>query len=121
MKKESLNINIKKQTLKGNFSAIAFKEGETQIVYIPSLQLSSYGDTLDEAREMMEKVLHDFSKNLVTLPEAKVNSILTNLGWKKDSIFKKRMTNLSETTFDDIIKEFNLPKDTPVQEIPIAV
>ena len=119
MKKETLNIT--KTRIKGQFSGVAFAEGNSHIVYIPSLQLSSYGDSIKEAREMMEIVLVKFSKDVLALSEDKVQNVLSKLGWKRTQYFKKRMVNLSETTFDDIKKQFNLPDETEVEEMSIAV
>ena len=121
MKKETLNIDLSKKTLKAQLNGIGFKENDSHIIYLPSLQISAYGDNFKEANEMVRSSIHEFSKNLMKLPESKINSILKDLGWIKHKFFKKRLSNLSETTFDDIKKEFNLPENTPVERIPIAV
>ncbi|MDD3723148.1 MAG: hypothetical protein PHW92_11825 [Lutibacter sp.] len=121
MEKETLNIDLRNKTLRAQLNGIAFKEKDSHIIYLPSLQLSAYGDNFKEANEMVKATVHEFSKNLLELPENKINSILKDLGWIKHKFFKKRMSNLSETTFEDIKKEFNLPDNTPVERIPIAV
>lgn len=121
MEKEIINIDLRNKTLKAHLTGIAFKEDNSHIIYLPSLQLSAYGDSLKEANEMIKISIHEFSKNLLQLPESKINSILKDLGWLRHKFFKKRLSNLSETTFDDIKKEFNLPENTLVERIPIAV
>lgn len=121
MRKETINIDYRKKIFKAKLNGIGFKEGDSHIIYLPSLQISSYGDTIKEANEMMKISLKEFSENLLELNENKINSILKQLGWEKTKFFNKRLVHLSETTFEDIKKEFNLPDDTQVQKIPIAV
>jgi len=121
MNKETINIDVRKKIFKAKLNGIGFKEGDSHIIYLPSLQLSSYGDTIKEANEMMKISLKEFSESLLEMNENKIHSILKQLGWEKTKFFNKRLVNLSETTFEDIKKEFNLPDDTQVQKIPIAV
>jgi hypothetical protein len=119
MKKETLSIS--KNRIKGSLNGVGFKEADSHIVYIPSLELSAYGDSIKEAQEMMKIVLNEFSKNLLSLNNDKIQDILSSLGWERNQYFKKRMINLSETTFDDIKKQFNLPDETEVEQLSIAV
>lgn len=121
MRKERINIDYKKKIFKAQLNGVGFKEGDSHIIYLPSLQISSYGESMEEANEMMKISLNEFSENLLQLNELKINSILKQLGWEKAKFFNKRLVHLSETTFEDIKKEFNLPDDTQVQKIPIAV
>ncbi|TXD84433.1 hypothetical protein ESY86_05030 [Subsaximicrobium wynnwilliamsii] len=121
MKKETINIDHRKKIFKAQLNGVGFKEGDAHIIYLPSLQISSYGECIEEANEMMKISLNEFSENLLQLDELKINSILKQLGWEKAKFFDKRLVHLSETTFEDIKKEFNLPDDTQVQKIPIAV
>jgi len=121
MKKETINIDVRKKIFSAKLNGIGFKEGDSHIIYLPSLQISSYGDTFKEANEMMKFSLKEFSESLLELSENKIHSILKQLGWEKAKFFNKRLVNLSETTFEDIKKEFNLPDDTQVQKIPINV
>ncbi|WP_336126909.1 hypothetical protein [Mesoflavibacter sp. CH_XMU1422-2] len=121
MKKETINIDHRKKVFKAQLNGIGFKEGDYHIIYLPSLQISAYGDSIREANDMMKISLNEFSENLLKLNENQINLILKDLGWSKAKFFNKRLVHLSETTFDDIKKEFNLPEDTQVEKIPIAV
>lgn len=121
MGKEKLNIDLQKKVFKAELVAIALSEGKSQILYIPSLDISSYGDNLDEANKMLKVCLDEFSKNLLELSQSKIDTILNSLGWEKHKYFKKRHSNLSEITIDDIIAKFDLPKNTKAERIPIAV
>tara|TARA_R110000868_G_scaffold355726_1_gene617287 strand:+ start:3740 stop:4105 length:366 start_codon:yes stop_codon:yes gene_type:complete len=121
MIKENIKIDIKSKRLTATLKGIGFKEGEYFIIYIPSLNVSGYGVTEQEANELVKITLENFSEELFKMNENKIFEQLKSLGWQKNRIFNKRMSNLSETTFEDIIKEFNLPKETKLQEMPIAV
>ena len=123
MKRDTIYFtkNKNKTNIKGKVNAIGFIEGNSHILYIPSLKLSSYGDSLEEARKMIIMVLNQFTKDLSVLNQDKAESMLADLGWGQQRYFKKRMVNLSETTFDDIKKQFNLPDETEVEQMSIAV
>lgn len=120
-KKETLNIDRNKNIFKGHLSGICFKEGDYQIIYVPSLEISSYGEDLKEANSMMKKIITQYGKDLLHLTESKMNKTLTEMGWQKSKFFKRKHENMSDTTFEDIRKEFNLPDDIKVRNIPIAV
>ncbi len=121
MNKEKLSIDIKKRTCKGIVTSITFLDGNQHVTYIPSLEISGYGDDPGEAEELLKISIDDFFKHLFELPEDNIFSEMNKLGWVKHKYFNKQISNLSDTTFEDIRKEFNLPDDTHIERIPIAV
>lgn len=121
MKKEELKISVKNRQFKAKLRCMSFKEGESFIMYIPSLELSAYGDTEEEAHEMMREVLRVLSQDFFALTQAEVDKILKDLGWNKNKIFNKKRVHLSQTTFDDIKQLFNLPSNTIAKQVPIEI
>ena len=121
MEKEIVKIDFPKRFWKAELNGVEFKEEQSHIIYIPSLNISSYGDTTEEALEMMKVVARQFFLDLLDLGEVALKKELENLGWIGSKYFKKKLTHLSNTTFEDIKKEFNLPDETTVRNIPIAV
>ncbi|XLS28989.1 hypothetical protein ACJD0Z_17550 [Flavobacteriaceae bacterium M23B6Z8] len=119
--KENISIDLRKKLFKAEVMGIHFKEGEHDILYIPSLQISAYGSNIEEADQMAKESMINFFKDISNLNESEVYKVLKDLGWNRVKYFKKKLTHLSETTFEDIKKEFNLPDDTRVEKIPIAV
>ena len=115
------NLTISKTSVEGKVSALVFKDGEFYIIYAPSIHLSSYGKTIKEAYEMLSIVLSDFSQYLIELNEGEKYKILKELGWKRSKYFKKRVTNLSQTTFEDVKKQFHLPEETEAETVSISV
>lgn len=120
-KKESLKIDVKRRRINAELHAVAFMDGEYHIIYIPSLNLSAYGDTPEEAKEMMNESLKVFSEDLLECSSAELDNMLADLGWQKEKFFPKKRVNLSQTTFEDIKKQFNLPDATKSEEFEIAI
>lgn len=122
MKKELIRIHFKQKHLKAELRALSFKEGDCFIVYFPSLKISGYGDTIEEAHKLAKISLDDFSENLFKLnSEAKILEVLREYGWEKEKFFDKRLKNLSTTTYEDIKREFNIPDDTKIEEKTVLV
>jgi len=115
---EFLKINYKGKSAKVLLRLIGLEDHEYKICYIPSLELSSYGNTFDEAKKMMNEVLHDFFECLFKLPEYEVVKELNKYGWKrKSNILKKEFENTSPfIDKDGILNNFNLPKETKIKE-----
>lgn len=116
-----IKINRSKSHIQGRLNLIGFKEGDYEIVYAPALRISAYGDSIKEAQQMLEVSIEAFAKELFKLPEHKVYEEFRKLGWEPEKFFKKRLRNLSPTTFEDIKKEFNIPDNTPIRESSMAV
>lgn len=121
MSKESLKISVKHRQFNAYLQAIAFMDGDSHVIYIPSLEISAYGDSFEEAHEMMKENLHVFSEDMFECSAQEVDAILSELGWKKGKFFPKRRINLSNTTFEDIKKQFNLPDTVKGKEFEFAV
>lgn len=121
MTKEYININKKQGEIKGTVRALTFKEGGVHTVYHPSLGISGYGDTYEEAAALAKISLDDFASELLELPDHKIYIVLKELGWERDRSFKKKLHSLSETTYENIKREFNIPDDTPIQESLVKV
>ena len=107
--KESISLDISNIEVRG----IAFKDDQYSIIYIPSLEISAYGRNLKQAKKMLEIQLDEFSENLFKLPALRIHQEFKRLGWKRDKFFKRKL-NI------DIRKQYNLPKDTPIKQIPIT-
>ena len=89
MHTESLTLNVKQRLYKlGAFTA-EFKDGEFHMILLPSLNLSAYGDTEEEAEHMMTGII---------IPE----------------FFKHQLTGTSHVDKDGILKDFNLSEETVI-------
>ena len=120
--KENLKIDFKHKRGKGIFRILEFQDHGHHIVYIPALNLSAYGDTPEDAKEMMgDVVLEDFFENLFDQPESVVFEFLKNLGWTKSTIYPKELSNDVHVDTDGILKNFNLSPETKITEKLVEV
>lgn len=79
--KEFLNIDFKGGSTRGEVTLLMLEDHGHQIAYLPTLKLSAYGDTPEEAKAMLKEVVDEFFLDLVALPEYEAQQELTKLGW----------------------------------------
>lgn len=119
---ECLKINSKKKKGKARLRLVEFIDNGYHIVYIPSLKLSAYGDSKEEARKMMgDVVLDDLFENLTAQPENVILEFLKELGWQKSTIFPKELSYAVHIDTDGILKNFNLSESTKITETLVEV
>ena len=89
--KDTLHVNYTSHHIKGHLTAFRFIDNDTNqwVVYLPTLELSGYGETLEKAQEMLRFHIEDFSSNLVNISRKESSILLQSLGWSQDAIFKK--------------------------------
>jgi len=122
MNKSSELLKIKKNkgvtTLKCRVSAFSFLDKETkmQMIYIPSLEISGYGDTIEEADTMARNCLKDYCDNLVKLSLKGISAEMIRLGWSRE----KFHTKIFRPNFnpEDALKEDGI-RDYKVNEITL--
>lgn len=122
MDKEQIKIDFRKKIAKANLKAVSFKDGGQFIVYIPSLNLSAYGDTQEEAKTMLfDIVLDDFFETLMEAPLDSAKKELFKYGWEQSAILKKQFSSSIFIDRQGILKNFNLSEDTTFQEEMVSI
>jgi hypothetical protein len=122
MNKEQIKIDFRNKVAKANLKAISFQDGNQFIVYIPSLNLSAYGDTQDEAKAMLyDIVLDDFFETLLEAPIDSAKKELLKYGWEQSAILKKQFSSSTFIDRQGILKNFNLSEDTAFQEEMVSI
>jgi hypothetical protein len=90
---DTLHISKTKnsKTISANLSAFKYQDKSTGqfVIYVPSVEASSYGETRDKAEEMIKESLKDFCTYLAGLSKKEVEYELIKLGWKNNKIRKK--------------------------------
>ncbi|HXI01052.1 MAG TPA: hypothetical protein VNI52_12355 [Sphingobacteriaceae bacterium] len=120
--KETLKINYKQKRGKGIFRLMGFEDHGHHIVYIPSLNLSAYGATPEEAQAMMgDVVLEDFFETLFEQPENSIFDHLRKLGWQKSPLYPKELSNNAHVDRNGILNDFNLSTETKITETLVEV
>lgn len=119
-KNEFLKINFRKKMVEGNVFAHSFENEGKRIIYVPSLNISGYGNTEEEAREMVNISITDFLDTLFSVREAKALDEIKFLGWTKDKFFPKRYYP-PFVDRDGILREFDLSEGTKIETMSMSV
>ena len=108
---ERIHINANNGNVMLTLVAFKFIDKDTKqhIVYIPSLDISGYGDTEEKALDMAKFSIVDFCQYLFTLPANEMQIELSKFGWKETLIQK----DFSRASVDGngIFKGFNAEND----------
>lgn len=120
-KEEKIKIHHSAGTVEMGLWVFYFKDGDHHIAFVPSLNLTAYGDSESEAEDMLANdVLKDYMNNLLASSEAKVTQELGRYGWKRNTFFKKKFYNTPYIDEQGVLKNFNLPEETPVKSKFVA-
>ena len=105
-----------------NLDIIIFNEGESIIVYCPSLDLSGYGYSEVEAKESFDTVLSEYFR--YTIIKKTVKADLIRLGWKMKNDIKpiqpptlQRVLRENEN-FSRIFNTYDFRKTVKQVELP---
>ena len=119
--REKLIIDFKKRSVKMVVDVVDFKDNGHYVVYAPSFKLSAYGESKDEAIKMLfEDVIVDYFSTLLQLKEFEVTSELSKYNWVKGKVLKKVFRNTAYVDKEGILKNFNLPIETPIGQNSIS-
>lgn len=72
---------MKKAQFEFGLPVSILKEGDSFIAYTPALDLSTVGDTLEQAQERFTEAVQLFFEELTE--KGTINEALTELGWQK--------------------------------------
>jgi len=88
---ETLHINFSKKQVKANINAIRFidKDTEQHVIYLSSLDISAYGETLDKAKKMLQESINSCFQYFFSHSQKRVKDELAKLGWEQNHFFNK--------------------------------
>lgn len=121
--KEFIKISSGKhpKIIKAQFRSVEFENDGVHIVYIPSINLSAYGNTEKEADDMMSVALKDAIIAFNECEPFELVSQLKSLGWERNVIFSSEMSNKAHIDNKGILREFDLAEDTQIEERLLTV
>ena len=98
-----------KMNFKGHFSGFSMVDADTNqyIIYLPALEVTSYGESLEKADEMMKATVEDFFNYLSRMTHKQFESELQKLDWKKDK-FKNKEFSKCFVDPQGELKNFNI-------------
>jgi predicted RNase H-like HicB family nuclease len=118
----NLHHSKSRKKVKMYLGVITVKDNDNFVFIIPSLNLSSYGETYEEAKEMMDKiVLNDFCESLMALPLPEILKELHSLGWSNSPFFAKELSRTSYIDKQGLLKDFDISEDAIIEESTIEV
>lgn len=116
---ETDSIRITSDHIHIKVNSLYWVDGETHLFYCPSLEISAYGETREQASEMMKVSLETFSYDLRAMTSKNRNTFLLSLGWHKDMLKNK---NFSHAFIDKngVLQNLGL-EDVEVSELQMVV
>lgn len=105
------------KSLEATLTILSFidKDTEQYIMYIPSLDFSSYGKTQDKAQQMFDLSLKDELARILAMGDKQAKDYLRSFGWKIEPLHNK---NLSHVAIDKngALQGFNVDLDSVKEE-----
>ena len=108
---EKESIKLQKNSLVAELKIFTGIDHGHWVVICPSVNVSGYGDTLEEAKESFNENMETFSEDLFKLDTHNRIKYIKSLGWKQDKIFNKRYSNAFIDT-DGILQNLEKPKQS---------
>lgn len=94
--------------VKGKFLVFTGKSGEHWVSIIPSLNVSGYGETEEDAIKDSQYNLRVLFEDLYELTAVQRNSELKKLGWSQHKIFKKQYSS-AYVDENGVLQNFDSP------------
>lgn len=110
------NSSKKKYQCSANAYKYIDKDTGMCMIYMPSFEISGYGDTLQEANTILMFNLEALMDYLGTLSPKKLNEELVSLGWKR-TLFNKEYSHL---TVDATGKLKDITSKGPIEVVAIS-
>jgi len=95
-------------SVRGYINIIKFQDRDTKqwVYYVPSLEISGYGENAEKAFLMLRESIDDFFGNLVMLPKDKLKEELAHWGWRRNKLRTKDYSR-AYVDSDGDLKNFN--------------
>lgn len=119
-KDQELQINKSKKRINATLQVFYIQDGAFKVAFIPALNLSGYGKSHKKACEMLEEVMSDYFHSLIVLKKDQLLSELSKYGWTT-KLFRKQFINNTFVDKYGVLKNFKLPKNTPIKESMVEV
>jgi hypothetical protein len=107
-----LRIHHNRGKVNGKLSIFKFTDKDTKqlVLFAPSLNISSYGETQDKAYEMIKSSIIDLFDHFVTLSKKELEKQLRELGWEKARLKNKEFSQMA-VAIDGALENLNAFED----------
>jgi len=105
---DTLRIDHNKRSVKAYISILSFIDKDTRqwVYYMPTLDVTGYGETEDKAAEMMKFSIGELFSHLLNLSNKHLQTELSKLGWKKN-YFRNKEYAKSFVDINGELQNFN--------------
>ena len=108
-KKYFESIVLKPNSLTGFFSCYSGLQGDYWVSIIPSMNVTGYGETMEESRESLRENLEILCDDLFELTKEQRILELKKMGWEKHKFFNKRFSK-SYVDENGVLQDFDHPE-----------
>lgn len=102
-------LKVSSNALIGKLAAYSGEQGEFWVSIVPSLNVSGYGETEDEANDSLKENLQVFCEDLFVISESQRKKELKKLGWEASKFFEKRFSKIYVDE-NGVLQNFNNPE-----------
>ena len=109
---DSLRIDSNKKHIKAGLNLFKFQDKDTHqwVLFIESLDITSYGETENKAQEMLKETIHDYLQFLMSMTVKERDLELNKLGWEHHKLHNKEYSK-SYVDINGNLKDFNAVGD----------
>lgn len=87
-------IRIKGDEVSFTVRVVSAKDGDFFVHYIPSINLSAYGETKEEAKQSLSHNIQMFALDLLSLSPKNLDREMLKMGFKKERLNRKNFSRL---------------------------
>jgi len=110
------SIRISKDQIKANLNVVSGKDLEQWVFISPSLNVSGYGKTEDDAKQSFIHNMETFMIDFVDLDQDSKNRYLKELGWEQKKYFSRRYSKAFMDK-DGILQNLEMPQTRSLQAV----
>lgn len=117
--REYISVDEKYKSSRGCFFIVTYVDKETRqhVAYVPSLEISGYGETKEKAQELLQISIEKFFDFLFSDATTAYDE-LSKLGWKR-SWYKKKEFSKAYVDVSGDLKDFAVADTIEVEQIAI--
>lgn len=111
--RDEMRANFKKGQFNGHFNCYRFIDKDTRqaIAYVPSIDISGYGENYNRAIEMLKFNLDQYFEHLSSLSLKDAEIELSTMGWNR-KFFNKRFSKVANLNIEEDLTIMNADKST---------
>ena len=110
---EMIHVNRNHKSVKAVLKRFIYRDKDTRqiVIYIPSLEISGYGATLEKAIEMVQFSMDEYFTYLISLSAKEMKIELLKNEWQHNDTYNNKKYSKAYIDSDGILQNFNAVAD----------